>query len=133
MIINLPDESLKEDKLLYYLYMALKNRISELEPATPTVAEVAANISQQHFDLDAIYNKYPKKLGKARGMKKLKSIIKSQKTYDDMLIAVENYALTVRDSKPEYIKLFSTFVNGDWQDYVPDASTSAKKKVDWGF
>lgn len=69
------------------------------------------------FDLDEIYNAYPKKAGKKKGMAMLAKKIKTQDDYDLIMLAVKNYRLSVRDTELQYIKQFSTFMNC-WEDYV---------------
>ena len=79
-----------------------------------------------HFDLDAIYEKYPRKVGKKRGMQKLQSIIKSQEDYDNVMQGVERYSKYCNDSKTEakYIKQFNTWVNGEhWNDDIKQVRT----------
>lgn len=83
--------------------------------------------SAGEFDFDFIYNLYPKKIGKASGLKKLRSKIKSQKKYDEVLQATKNYAEFVRLNKTDaqYIKHFTTFVN-NYQDWI-DLNVSEQK------
>lgn len=82
------------------------------------------------FDLESIYALYPKKQGKAAGMKKLHSIIKSQETYDIVMQGVKNYADFVEREKTEnkFIANFSTWVNQSrWEDnYSSDPSWEEK-------
>jgi hypothetical protein len=71
----------------------------------------------KEFDFEVVYAKYPRKEGKADGMRAAKRKIKSDEQYQKLLIAVENYAksTTVLEG---YVLLFSTFINGRWLDYV---------------
>lgn len=79
---------------------------------------------QQKFDLEVVYGRYPRKEGKADGMSRLKSMIKTQQDYDDFVKAVENYRRLVelegRDKK--MVKQFSSFVGVKgrevWRDYI---------------
>lgn len=71
------------------------------------------------FDLEALYSKYPRKMGKTKGMEKLKTIIKTQEIYNKVSLAIDNYHKHCISEKTEskYIKHFSTFVN-TWEDAV---------------
>lgn len=73
------------------------------------------------FDFDIIYDAYPRKEGKSAGLKKCKTIIKSQKKFDEVLKSVENYAASVKFTEPKYIKHFSSFLSNwiDYLDFVP--------------
>jgi len=75
------------------------------------------------FDIDALYNNYPRKMGKKKGMERLKKIITTQQKYDDFLKAVKNYNIHCTDEETEqkYIKLFSTFT-GEYEDWIESKS-----------
>ena len=81
-------------------------------PLSDTVPSVG-----DKFDLEAVYRLYPRKIGKTLGMRKLRLQIRSESDYDELLVAVENYAKSVQGRSMEYIKQFSTFVNC-WRDYI---------------
>lgn len=76
------------------------------------------------FDFENIYKIYPRKLGKAKGIKTLQKLITTQEQYESFSKAVSNYAQDCRlNATPEnYIKHFSSFVgtreNQTWLDYV---------------
>ncbi|MDK2790629.1 MAG: hypothetical protein PWP15_1136 [Methanothermococcus sp.] len=62
---------------------------------------------------------YPLKKGKAKGIKKALSAIKNKKiTLYELEICIKNYAEEVKDRDKKYIKHFSTFMNGDYIDYL---------------
>lgn len=71
------------------------------------------------FDLEGLYKKYPRKLGKKKGIAKLKTIVRSKETYDLVAKAISNYEQSCRLEKKEeqFIMHFSTFVN-KWEDYL---------------
>lgn len=71
----------------------------------------------EDFDFEAIYKAYPLKKGKAKGMAKLKKLIKTKEDYDRIKASVMAYAHAVSGSDPRYIQHFSTFMNGTWEDY----------------
>lgn len=72
------------------------------------------------FDFDLIYSKYPKKVGKQKGLKTFKVQIKTQSEYDSLSLATDNYIAHIKNSitDPKYIKQFDTFMNcwRDWAD-----------------
>lgn len=65
----------------------------------------------------ALYEKYPRKAGKTRGIKKLTSEIKSDKDLEHFSLAIDNYKKSVDGSDEKYIKHFSTFVS-EWRDWI---------------
>jgi hypothetical protein len=77
------------------------------------------------FDLNEIYSHFPRKRGKSEGMKILKTIIKKQEDFDQVLQAVENFrSEMIRLARPEAkIPYFDTFMRSQWKDYItPEAS-----------
>jgi len=79
------------------------------------------------FDFASLYNKYPRKEGKSRGLKICKIQIKSEAEYDDLSLAIDNYVeycSKLKDS--QYIKHFSTFMN-EWRDWVVKISSPIAK------
>lgn len=71
------------------------------------------------FDIEKIYNAYPKKAGKKNGMEKLKKIVTTQQIFDEILQGAEKYAKYCEQNKTEkqFIKQFSSWVNQEcWQD-----------------
>lgn len=67
--------------------------------------------------VEQIYQAYPRKEGKAAGIKKLSKL--SNEELGKIAIAVENYKLKLKleNTSKQYTLLFSTFVNGRWMDY----------------
>lgn len=83
-------------------------------------------------NLEILYQNYPRKEGKSVGFKRLLNAIKSQKDFDDFLLAVKNYSAMVADKEINFIKQFSSFVGtprtGEpWRDYIKQEITSPKK------
>jgi len=79
------------------------------------------------FDFNLIYHHFPRKVGKATGINKLKRSIKLQRDYDLLLEATKNYAqLTKKEcSELKFIMHFSTFASR-WQDYTNEALNKAQ-------
>ena len=70
-------------------------------------------------ELEQIYSEhYPIKKGKAKGIQKISSVLKSENDLSNFKKAVINYAKDCKDEDPKFIKHFSTFCNGDWEDYI---------------
>jgi len=78
------------------------------------------------WDLESLYRKYPRKEGKAKGMKICQTQIKTAKDFHDLASAIEKYcghvALSATESR--FIKHFSTFM-ASWRDWLdPETGTS---------
>jgi hypothetical protein len=72
---------------------------------------------QPKFDLEAVYKLYPRKQGKSEGMRRLKTQIKLPTDYEDLILAVKNYAAYCAGKEPQFIKMFSSFVS-EWRDWT---------------
>lgn len=100
------------------------------------MADCPSGQSRRVYDFDSLYNKYPKKEGKSRGMFLCKTQIKTQKDFDDLSTAIDRYNnhLKEKRTEPKYIKQFSTFMNS-WKDWLePDAGkviTPPKEEPEW--
>lgn len=83
------------------------------------VQTAVRTIQPVQFDFNAVYQKYPRKQGKQLGIKRCLAQIKTQKSYDDLLLAIENYKKYLAQNKIEkqYVKMFSTFMTS-WKDYL---------------
>lgn len=69
------------------------------------------------FDFEAIYQAYPRKLGKKRGIQRCKSKVTSQAKFDQLKQAVANYARHVAGKDLEYVKHFDSFMS-NWEDWI---------------
>lgn len=67
-----------------------------------------------------IYLLFPRKEGKAQGLKTLKKILKNEDIYKKLVRATSNYKKKLEAEKTprKYTLLFSTFINGRWEDYL---------------
>jgi hypothetical protein len=93
------------------------------------------NISKKsNFDIDLIYAEYPKKVGKAAGIKKLHSAIKTQSDYDKVMCGVKQYKQFCLDENTDqkYIKQFSTWVNNEcWNDeYISQEKSNSNAEAE---
>ena len=96
----------------------LTNEHNEHNEHVHTHERVDAKASES-FNFDLIYGEYPRKEGKMNGINKLKKIIKNQDQFNLVLEASKKYKEYCLDQGTEtrYIKLFSTWVNGEhWND-----------------
>lgn len=79
------------------------------------------------FDFDALYQKYPRKLGKSKGLEKCKAQVKTQEDFDQLSLAIEKYARLCRETESRFIKHFDTFMTS-WKDVLdPDYGTVEAK------
>ena len=69
---------------------------------------------------DILYKLYPKKVGKAAGLKKLVKMLDGQNQFQVVLESIKNYVVVIQRERtqPQYIMMFSTFINGRWEDYT---------------
>jgi len=81
-------------------------------------------------DFDKAYQEYPKKMGKQKGLVKIKKEVKTREDFILFVKAIRNYDKYTIDSKTEtqFIKHFSTFVT-EWRDWIeaPEASKGPEK------
>lgn len=79
------------------------------------------------FDLLSAYEAYPRHEGKAGGLKKAKTRIKTQADFDRLMLAIENYKQsdTVKNG---FVMIFSTFMGGRWEDYIAGPVVVGKPK-----
>lgn len=95
----------------------------------------AAEISEksetktQVFDFESLYKKYPRKKGKKRGLESCFRQIKTQESFGQLSLAIDNYILECRREKTKetYMKYFSSFMSC-WQDFV-EIETRQKQTV----
>lgn len=86
------------------------------------------------FDFESLYEKYPRKLGKAKGLDKLRKIIKTDDDYNKVKIGIENYATYMKNCNAEdkYIKHFSSFINqSSWEDFqeIPRTDEDRRQEI----
>jgi hypothetical protein len=88
----------------------IRNKEIKKSNSLPSVAE---------FDFDLVYENYPRKMGKKKGIEKLRRSVKTQEEHTLLLTAVENYKNYVQAQRiePQFMKHFDTFTNC-WQDFI---------------
>lgn len=97
-----------------------ENRLEEIREEN-TIAH-----SRCDFDFESLYKKYPRKLGKARGLQLCKSQIKSEADYQALSIAIDRYRgyIQAQSTEEKFIKHFSTFMSS-WRDWLDPATGTA--------
>jgi hypothetical protein len=112
----------------------LPNKRKEKKRKEKEKTEPVKHSVKSKFDIDAIYSAYPKKVGKAAGVKKLQTIIKTDETYNKVMQGVINYGKHCKEENTDikYIKQFSTFVNGEhWEDeYLSQYENQENKTIE---
>jgi hypothetical protein len=82
------------------------------------------------FDFESLYQKYPRKEGKTRGIKIAEREIRTPEEYDLLSSAVDRYAkyCEAQGTEGKYIKHFATFM-GCWREWLDPATgtTSGRK------
>lgn len=82
------------------------------------------------FDFEGIYKRYPRKQGKADGLRACKRKIKTPEQFDLLILAVANFAASREGEDPNFTPYFSTWINKQWEDWItPPAKT--QKKSQW--
>lgn len=94
-----------------------RRREEKREEENKTLADF--DKSAVKFDFEKIYQQYPRKEGKSRGMKICANQIKTEIDYEKFTKAVSNYTEHCKRTKTDikYIKHFSTFMS-EWRDWV---------------
>lgn len=88
------------------------------------------------FDFEIPYKQYPKRDGdqaKGKAIKKLKSKITTIEEFERFTTAVKNYASYVRKKgweNTEHVKMFFTFVNSDWTEWL-EMKINGPKLITW--
>jgi hypothetical protein len=81
---------------------------------------------REEFNLEQIYQEYPRRRGQAnkgKGIEKLKKLIKSRTDFELALAAVRGYRLHLISQQKintEFVKMFSSFwdAQGDWKEWA---------------
>lgn len=94
-----------------------------------------ADGDRRQFDFGILYEGYPRKEGKHKGLALCRSQIKSQEDYDQLKLAIERYSehIKIKSIESKFIKLFSSFISGgqwrDWLDLQTGTSSGVKKQT----
>lgn len=83
------------------------------------------------FDFESLYKKYPRKLGRAKGITACRSQIHSPEDFSALSLAIDRYTnhLKANGTEPRFIKHFSSFMS-TWRDWLEvDTGTALKGKT----
>ncbi len=96
------------------------NLLIDHQNLKPILAETKIGAKLDYLSL---YNKYPKKLGKSEGLRVCKNTIKTPEALLAAHSAVDRYVAHLKANKiePQFIKLFSTFMNS-WEDWCDEST-----------
>ena len=108
----------------------IKNFLKSFDSSKYSISEQADRLTiyfynepkKAQFDFEKLYASYPLKRGKAKGMEKLRKVVKTQGDYDNYERAISNYNIYLRNSGSKFIQHFSTFINGGWEDFLDEQS-----------
>ena len=94
----------------------------------PTAAQVSLLESVQvpnvpRFDFEALYGRYPRKRGKAAGMKLCAKQIRTQADYEALFRAVDAYTRECAGKDAQYVMHWSRFM-ATWRDYLEPATAA---------
>lgn len=98
---------------------ATKSRLEKEKEKEIYIKEDDNVIELKRFDFDAIYQKYPKKEGKTKGLEKCRAQIKTQEEYNLLWLAVDRYVDLKKNEDPKFLKKFDTFMTS-WRDWLDD-------------
>ncbi len=92
--------------------------LSESESERTSTLAPSARVS---FDFEALYQTYPRKKGKTRGVERLKALVKNEAEFQSVKRGLECFIADERrnGTKPNFFPYFSTWVNEKrWLDYT---------------
>lgn len=98
---------------------------SDQSQSTAQKKSTLAPVARVSFDFEALYEKYPLKKGKAKGLEKLRALVKTEAEFRAVTYGMECF---LRDEKRKgtetnFYPHFSTWVNSKrWQDYTEGQS-----------
>jgi hypothetical protein len=97
----------------------------------PKVKNIRITKSRSEFDFIALYQKYPRKVGKTAGIKRCEAQIKTPEDYALLSQAIDSYVeyLKKEGTEPKFVKHFSTFMS-EWRDFLDreTGNNSLKKR-----
>ena len=83
--------------------------------------------SENTFDFEGLYKKYPRKRGKTKGLEICTSQIKTEKDFKLLEIAISNYTKEIEKAQTDinFVKQFGTFMRV-WRDYLETDSLTVE-------
>lgn len=96
-----------------------------------STARVRARDKAPEFDFESVYQLYPRKAGKQKGLEKCRKRIKTEEDFAAFTAAVETMSTLWRGHDTQFCPIFSSFVNQErWKDEElprPSESPSQRK------
>jgi hypothetical protein len=89
------------------------------------------------FDFDVIWKSYPRKVNKSEGRERFNRLIKSTSDFDQLIIAVENYASHCKklNLEEKHVRHFSTFLGKEkaenWRDWIEGVQSNSGGAPAW--
>lgn len=129
-VCEIPEKTMRSalDKLAYaHVTRPYVIRTRTLRDTHTHITHIHAQpTAENNFDFEGIYEGYPRKVGKQKGILSCRSQIKTKEDFDLLARAVSRYRehLKREGTAPKYIKHFSTFM-ASWRDWLdPDAGVA---------
>ena len=108
-----------ERSLSHDAAMKLASFMNSASYLNTSPSERAKRPEKIEFDFDALYLKFPRKIGKKSGIERLRKTINTIEKYNLLNQALDNYISMCDGKEEKYILHFSTFAN-KWADYLPN-------------
>ena len=89
------------------------------------------------FDFEKIWKSYPRKVNKSEGRERFNRLIKSINDFDQLIIAVENYASHCKklNLEEKHVRHFSTFLGKEkaenWRDWIEGVQSNSGGAPAW--
>lgn len=120
------DKSRSEESIKDYCPKENQCTVLESSPSAPVVVERVPKLS----DFEALYEAFPRKVGRKKGLTALMRKYQASKNkavfFEAVKAAIEKYKehLIKEETEPRFVQHFSTFVNS-WEDWLhPEAGQS---------
>ena len=104
-----------------YLRDKVKVKVKVKVPDDEIDGVARQKVEREVFDFEAIYENYPRKIGKSSGLKSCAKQIKTKEEYEQLLLAVKNYSAQclLDQTEKKFIKKFNNFLKDDyWRDFI---------------
>jgi hypothetical protein len=94
---------------------------------TSSLFGVEEKTKTERFDFESVYENYPRKEKKERGMRVLKKQIRTEADFEAFKKAVEVYAKKRQGQDPKYTMNFASFAES-WREVLQEAETPTQSK-----
>lgn len=118
-----------DDEQNLYISVQTTNATIQTNNTEQTNKQIHAHSGNERvrFDFESLYQKYPHKVGKQKGLKKCEKEIQSQDDYDGLARAIDRFAEyhQGKGTEAKYISHFSTFMS-EWKDWLDPTTGTAE-------